>query len=90
MTSTPKWDSLKDKIVATMNAVVRRSVGVNLATKWLMSDFTEARDEAVRATREEILATFDEMVTLRPKEAERSDIVTFRNLLRRLEERKEE
>ena len=29
-----------------MNAVVRRSVGVNLATKWLMSDFTEARDEA--------------------------------------------
>ena len=45
--------------------------------------FQEKIDEAVRETRKEILATFDEMVTLRPKEAERSDIVTFRNWLRR-------
>ena len=45
--------------------------------------FQEKIDEAVRETRQEILATFDEMVTLRPKEAERSDIITFRDWLRR-------
>ena len=31
----------------------------------------------------ECLAIFDQMVTLRPKDAERSDIITFRDWLRR-------
>jgi len=39
-------------------------------------------DDARKQEAQEILARFDEMVTLTPRESERSDIITFRHWLR--------
>ena len=42
----------------------------------------EQIDRVAKAEAQEILAGFDEMVTLTPRESERSDIITFRHWLR--------
>ena len=78
MTSTPKWEENLPRWVYQLSKKRFTQLG-----RIILELLSQTHDETVRATRDEILATFDEMVTLRPKEAERSDIVTFRDWLHR-------
>ena len=80
--TTPKWEEKWEELRQEWRILTEKGLEEEY-NKIVMDFIRSTRDEAVRKTRKEILAIFDQMVTLRPKEAERSDIITFRDWLRR-------
>ena len=85
MTSTPKWEEVfNKKFGSRMDTLCRKYVKEALSVTDIKSFIRSTRDEAVRETRKEILATFDEMNPI----ITNSGVATFRDWLRRLEERK--